>query len=164
MRIVGQTHRVVEHTFFSTGPYRRAIPTHLEGISLTLQVAQAVVVEGCRSMQLVTRVGRNQEEWTVVQTAAHIPHTCRSVVHTWRSKCVVVPTAHLLLTLAFLEGLLASHGWVGQVKTVRRVDVKLVVPLVFKVLVEVGVHGHCLFLVHQLVDLARGPRLKIVLV
>jgi len=112
MRIVGQAHRVVGHPFIGTGPYRSAIPSHLEGIRLAFQMAQAVVVEGCRSMQLVTRVGGDQEERTVVQTTAHVPHTSLSV-HPWRRKCVMVPTAHLLFTLAFLEGLLASHAWVG---------------------------------------------------
>ena len=47
MRIESQPHSVVEHILVCTGPYRRTIPSHLEGVCLTLEMAQAVVVEGC---------------------------------------------------------------------------------------------------------------------
>ena len=47
MRIVGQPHCIVKHVLIRTGPNRRAIASHLEGVRLTLKMAQAVVVESC---------------------------------------------------------------------------------------------------------------------
>ena len=70
VRIVRQAPSVVDHA--STGAVgTTAVSCERESIGVAVEVPQAVVVEGRRSVLLVARVRRDQKEWTVVQTAIH---------------------------------------------------------------------------------------------